>query len=340
MLFGSAEVGVDLGTANILVYVKNKGIVLNEPSVVAYDKESKKILAIGEDAKIMIGRTPGNIIAVRPLQDGVIADYEITQSMLEYVINKVVGRSLLFKPKVMICIPSGVTTVEKRAVLEATLQSGASKTYLIEEPMAAAMGAGIDVSEARGSIVMDIGGGTTDVAVMCLGGIVISESVRVGGDRFDEAIMRYVKKVHNVQIGERSAENIKMEIGTVREEGVSDVTIDVKGRDIITGMPTTITMTSKETRNALIEPINRLVACVKSVLEQTPPELSADIVDRGIVLTGGGALLDGLAELVQEKTGITAIIADNPLDCVALGTGQALSNLSKLKESSLMKSKS
>lgn len=339
MLFGSAEVGVDLGTANILVYVKNKGIVLNEPSVVAYDKESKKILAVGEDAKIMIGRTPGNIIAVRPLQDGVIADYEITQSMLEYVINKVAGKSLLFKPKVMICIPSGVTTVEKRAVLEATLQSGASKTYLIEEPMAAAMGAGIDVSEARGSIVMDIGGGTTDVAVMCLGGIVISESVRVGGDRFDEAIMRYVKKVHNVQIGERSAETIKMEIGTVRDEGVADTKMDVKGRDIITGMPTTITMTSKETRNALIEPINRLVACVKSVLEQTPPELSADIVDRGIVLTGGGALLDGLAELVQEKTGITAIIADNPLDCVALGTGQALSNLSKLKESSLMKSK-
>lgn len=339
MLFGSTEVGVDLGTANILVYVKNKGIVLNEPSVVAYDKDSKKILAVGEDAKIMIGRTPGNIIAVRPLQDGVIADYEITQSMLEYVINKVAGRSLLFKPKVMICIPSGVTTVEKRAVLEATLQSGASKTYLIEEPMAAAMGAGIDVSEARGSIVMDIGGGTTDVAVMCLGGIVISESVRVGGDRFDEAIMRYVKKVHNVQIGERSAESIKMEIGTVREEGVPDVKIDVKGRDIITGMPTTITMTSKETRKALIEPINRLVACVKSVLEQTPPELSADIVDRGIVLTGGGALLDGLAELVQEKTSITAIIADNPLECVALGTGQALTNLSKLKESSLMKSK-
>lgn len=338
MFFDSVDVGVDLGTANILVFLKNKGIVLNEPSVVAYDKDSKKILAIGNEAKIMLGRTPGNIIAIRPLQDGVIADYEITQSMLEYVIHRVAGKSLFFKPRVMICIPSGVTTVEKRAVLEATVQSGASKTYLIEEPMAAAMGAGIDISEARGSIVVDIGGGTTDVAVMSLGGIVVNNAVRVGGDKFDAAIVRYVKKEHNVLIGERSAEEIKLEIGTVIDNG-KDASMEVKGRDLITGLPTTITISSKEICKALSEPIGLIIACIRAVLEKTPPELSADIVDRGIVLTGGGAMLDGLAYLIQEETGIATIVADNPLDCVALGTGKALDNLSKLKDNGLMESK-
>lgn len=330
-LFNSVDIGVDLGTANILVFLKGKGIVLREPSVVATDKQTGKVVAVGRGAKYMLGKTPGNIVAVRPLRQGVIADYDITQTMLENVLRKVVGTSRFFKPRVMICIPSGVTTVEKRAVLEATMQAGAAKTYLIEEPMAAAMGAGLDISDSHGSMVVDIGGGTTDVAVLCLGGIVVSDSLRVGGDNFDDAIVRFLKKEHNVLIGERTAEEIKIQIATVHKNGRQEEVM-VRGRDLVTGLPTTIRLTSRETYRALSEPIGMLIACIRGVLEKTPPELAADISEYGIVLTGGGALLDGLAELVADETRIQARVADNPLDCVALGTGRALANLSVLQD--------
>ncbi|MDD4321882.1 MAG: rod shape-determining protein [Acidaminococcaceae bacterium] len=336
--FNSVDIGVDLGTANILVFLKGKGIVLKEPSVVATDRETGKVLAIGRAAKFMLGRTPENIVAIRPLREGVIADYDITQLMLENVLQKVAGKSMFFKPRVMICIPSGVTTVEKRAVLEATMQSGAAKTYLIEEPMAAAMGAGLDVGESRGCMVVDIGGGTTDVAVICLGGIVVAQSLRIGGDKFDEAIVRFVKKEHNVLIGERTAEDIKIGVATVSKNG-RKAEVTVRGRDLITGLPTTIRITSNETYRAMAEPISMLVACIRSVLEKTPPELASDIVEQGIVLTGGGALLDGLAALVQEETRIETRVADNPLDCVALGTGKALANLGVLKDSVFMENR-
>ena len=334
-LFKSVDIGVDLGTANILVYLKGSGIVLREPSVVAIDRNTNKILAIGEEAKTMLGRTPGNIVAIRPLREGVIADYDMTQSMLENVIQRVAGKSLFFKPRVVICIPSGVTTVEKRAVLEAAIQSGASKTYLVEEPIAAAMGAGLEISESRGAMVVDIGGGTTDIAVMSLGGVVVSDSLRVGGDKFDEAIVRFVKKEHNVLIGEPTAEEIKIKVATVFK-GNRQAEIEVRGRDLVSGLPTTIKLTSEEIYRALQEPVATLVSCVRSVLEKTPPELSSDIIDRGIVLTGGGALLDGMAELLQAETGIVTIVAENPLECVAVGTGKVLSSLQKLKDSVVM----
>lgn len=335
MLFKSVDIGVDLGTANILVYLKGSGIVLREPSVVAIDRNTNKILAIGEEAKTMLGRTPGNIVAIRPLREGVIADYDITQSMLEHVIQRVAGKSLFFKPRVVICIPSGVTTVEKRAVLEAAIQSGAAKTYLVEEPIAAAMGAGLEISESRGAMVVDIGGGTTDVAVMSLGGIVVSDSLRVGGDKFDEAIIRFVKKEHNVLIGEPTAEEIKIKVATVFK-GHRQAEIEIRGRDLVSGLPTTLKLTSEEIYRALVEPVSMLVSCVRTVLEKTPPELSADIIDRGIVLTGGGALLDGMAELLQAETGIATIVADSPLECVAIGTGKVLASLQKLKDSVVM----
>ncbi|NCU38401.1 MreB/Mrl family cell shape determining protein [Candidatus Saccharibacteria bacterium] len=335
MLFKSVDIGVDLGTANILVYLKGSGIVLREPSVVAIDRNTNKILAIGEEAKTMLGRTPGNIVAIRPLREGVIADYDITQSMLEHVIQRVAGKSLFFKPRVVICIPSGVTTVEKRAVLEAAIQSGAAKTYLVEEPIAAAMGAGLEISESRGAMVVDIGGGTTDVAVMSLGGIVVSDSLRVGGDKFDEAIIRFVKKEHNVLIGEPTAEEIKIKVATVFK-GHRQAEIEIRGRDLVSGLPTTLKLTSEEIYRALVEPVSMLVSCVRTVLEKTPPELSSDIIDRGIVLTGGGALLDGMAELLQAETGIATIVADSPLECVAVGTGKVLASLQKLKDSVVM----
>lgn len=337
-LFNSLDIGVDLGTANILVFLKGKGIVLKEPSVVATDKATGKVLAVGRAAKYMLGRTPDSIVAVRPLREGVIADYDITQIMLETVLQKVAGKSMFFKPRVMICIPSGVTTVEKRAVLEATMQSGAAKTFLIEEPMAAAMGANLNVGESRGVMVVDIGGGTTDIAVISLGGIVVSDSLRIGGDKFDEAITRFIKKEHNVLIGERTAEEIKLRIATVHKRGRKE-SVTVRGRDLITGLPTTIKITSDETYRALAEPIGMLVACIRGVLEKTPPELASDIVETGIVLTGGGALLDGLAPLIQEETRITTRVADNPLDCVALGTGKALSNMSLLKDGVVMENR-
>ncbi len=334
------DIGVDLGTANVLVYIKGKGVVLREPSVVAIDRDSNKVLAIGEEARKMLGRTPGNIVAIRPLREGVIADYDTTESMLRHFIEKVAGRSFIFKPRIMVCIPSGVTTVEKRAVLEAAVQAGARKTYLIEEPLAAALGAGLDISEPYGAMVVDIGGGTTDVAVISLGGIVASESLRIGGDKFDDAIMRYVKKEYNMMIGERTAEEIKMNIGTAirgRREG----SMEVRGRDLLSGLPKTVRMSAVETGEALNEPVEAIVQCVKAVLETTPPELAADIMDRGIVMTGGGALLYALDELIQKETGIPTYLAEDPLSCVALGTGKALESIGNLEDSlSTLKSNS
>lgn len=333
-MFKSMDIGIDLGTANILVYVRGKGVVLKEPSVVAIDKQRNKILAVGEAAREMLGRAPGSIVAIRPLKEGVIANYTVTQKLLAYVIEKVAGKSLFFKPRVMTCVPIGITSVEKRAVMEATTQGGASKTYLIEEPLAAALGAGLDISVPRGNMVVDIGGGTTDIAVLSLGGIVVDSSVRIGGDHFDEAIVKYVKRVHNVQIGERTAEEIKMKIGTVSVNGRKE-NLTVRGRDLVGGLPKTFTVTSEDCRLALEDAVASLVAAVKGVLEKCPPELASDIVDNGMYLTGGGALLDGLAEIMQNETGITTHVAENPLDCVALGTGRALENLDKLHPGSV-----
>lgn len=328
-MFKSMDIGIDLGTANIIVFVRGKGVVLNEPAVVAIDKARNKVLAVGDDAREMLGRSPGNIMAIRPLKEGVIANYTVTQKLLTYVINKIAGKSLFFKPRVMTCVPIGITSVEKRAVMEATTQGGASKTYLIEEPLAAALGAGIDISVPRGNMIVDVGGGTTDVAVLSLGGIVVSSSVRIGGDHFDESIIRYVKKVHGVLIGERTAEEIKKTIATVSRNGRSEH-ISVRGRDLVTGLPTTFTVVSEDCCKALEDSILSLTATVRSVLEKCPPELAADIVDNGIYLTGGGALLDGLAEVMQSETGIEVHIPENPLDCVAVGTGKALENIDKL----------
>ena len=335
MFFGmSTDIGVDLGTANVLVYVKGKGIVLREPSVVAIDKDSNRVLAIGEEARRMLGRTPGNIVAIRPLREGVIADYDTTESMLRHFIRKVAGKSLFFKPRIMVCIPSGRTTVEKRAVLEAAMQAGARKTYLIEEPLAAALGAGLDIAEPCGAMVVDIGGGTTDVAVLSLGGIVVSESLRIGGDRFDESLVSFVKKEYKIMIGERTAEEMKVQIGTAFPNSRNE-TMEVRGRDLLSGLPKTVRITSEETREALAEPVALIVQCVKSVLENTPPELASDIMDRGIVMTGGGSLLHGLDRLIQEETGIPTYLAEDPLSCVALGTGKALESLENLEESLL-----
>lgn len=332
-MFGmSMDIGVDLGTANVLVYIKGKGIVLREPSVVAIDRDSNRILAIGEEARRMLGRTPGNIIAIRPLREGVIADYDTTETMLRHFIEKVAGKSMFFKPRIMVCIPSGVTTVEKRAVLEAAIQAGARKTYLVEEPLAAALGAGLIISEPCGSMVVDIGGGTTDVAVLSLGGIVVSESLRIGGDKFDESLVKYVKREYNIMIGERTAEGIKVNIGTAFSGGREE-TMEIRGRDLISGLPKTMRISSRETSEALVEPVSLIVDCVKSVLEKTPPELAADIVDRGIVMTGGGSLLHGLDTLINQETGIPTYLADDPLSCVALGTGKALESLESIQDS-------
>ena len=333
-MFKSMDIGIDLGTANILVYVRGKGVVLKEPSVVAIDKRRNKILAVGEAAREMLGRAPGSIVAIRPLKEGVIANYTVTQKLLAYVIGKVAGKSLFFKPRVMTCVPIGITSVEKRAVMEATTQGGASKTYLIEEPLAAALGAGLDISVPRGNMVVDIGGGTTDIAVLSLGGIVVDSSIRIGGDHFDEAIVKYVKRVHNVQIGERTAEEIKVKIGTVSVNGRKEE-LTVRGRDLVGGLPKTFTVSSEDCRLALEDAVASLVAAVKGVLEKCPPELASDIVDNGMYLTGGGALLDGLAEIMQKETGITTHVAENPLDCVALGTGRALENLDRLHPGSV-----
>lgn len=332
-MFGlTMDIGIDLGTANVLVFIKGKGIVLREPSVVAIDRVTNTILAVGEEARRMLGRTPGNIVAIRPLREGVIADYDITESMLRYFVHKVCGKRTFFRPRVMVCIPSGVTTVEKRAVLEAVMQAGARKTYLIEEPLAAALGAGLVISEPCGSMVVDIGGGTSDIAVLSLGGIVLSQSLRIGGDKFDDALVRYIKKEYNILIGERTAEELKIRIATAFPNSRSD-SMEIRGRDLITGLPKTVRTTSEETREALSEPITLIVEGVKTVLEKTPPELAADIMDRGIVMTGGGSLIHGLDKLISQETGIPTYLADDPLSCVALGTGKAIDSLGALQES-------
>lgn len=316
------DLGIDLGTASILVYVKGKGIVLNEPSVVALDQNTNRFLAVGEEAKKMLGRTPGNIIALRPMRDGVISNYQITERMLKYFFSKTIGKTI-FKPRVIICVPSGITEVEKRAVLEASNHAGARKTFLIEEPIAAAIGAGIDITEPDGNMIVDIGGGTTDVAVISLGGIVLSKSMKIAGDECNEAISRYIRKKHNMMIGERSAEDLKIHIGTAypREK---EVLMEVRGRNLLTGLPRTVKISSSEMLEALEEPVSQIIETVHSVLEKTPPELAADIGDKGIVMTGGGGLLYGLDKLIMEKTGIKANVVDNPIGAVAIGTGRAL----------------
>ena len=320
------DIGIDLGTAT--AYVKGKGIVLREPSVVAVDNNTGNVLAVGKEARKMLGRTPGNIVATRPLREGVISNYTVTEKMLKYFINRVCGK-FVFAPRIMICIPSQVTEVEKKAVIDAASQAGARRVYLIEEPIAAAIGAGIDISKPCGNMVVDIGGGTTDIAVISLGGSVVSESLKVAGDKFDEAIVKYIKKRHNVMIGERTAEELKINIGCVYPK-IQDMDMDIRGRDLITGLPKTITVHSSEMLEALIEPAMMIVDSVHSVLEKTPPELAADISDKGIYMTGGGCLVDGLDKLLQEKTGINVMIAQDAVSCVALGTGKALDNLDAL----------
>ena len=323
------DIGIDLGTATVIAYVKGKGIVLREPSVVAVDSNTGEVLAVGKEARRMLGRTPGNIVATRPLREGVISNYTVTEKMLKYFINKVCGR-FVFAPRIMICIPSRVTEVEKKAVIDAATQAGARKVYLIEEPIAAAIGAGIDISKPCGNMVVDIGGGTTDIAVISLGGSVTSTSLKVAGDKFDEYIIKYIKKKHNIIIGERTAEDLKVNIGCVYPK-MQHVEMDIRGRDLIDGLPKTITIHSSEMLEAMIEPALMIVDAVHSVLEKTPPELAADISDRGIYMTGGGCLVDGLDKLLQEKTGINVMIAQDTVSCVALGTGKALDNLDSLK---------
>ena len=322
------DIGIDLGTATVIAYAKGKGIVLREPAVVAVDNNTGEVLAVGKEARRMLGRTPGNIVATRPLRDGVISNYTVTEKMLKYFINRVCG-NFIFAPRIMICIPSQVTEVEKKAVIDAASQAGARKVYLIEEPIAAAIGAGIDISKPCGNMVVDIGGGTTDIAVISLGGSVVSTSIKVAGDKFDEAIVRYIKKKYNTIIGERTAEDLKINIGCVYPK-IQDMEMDIRGRDLATGLPKTITVRSSEMLEALIEPAMQVVDAVHSVLEKTPPELAADISDRGVYMTGGGCLIDGLDKLLQEQLGLNVMIAQDAVSCVALGTGKALDNLDAL----------
>jgi len=330
-VFFTKDVGIDLGTANTLVHVKGKGIILMEPSVVAIQRDTGEVLAVGDEAKQMIGRTPGNIIAIRPMKNGVIADFEVTQSMLRYLIRRALQkRSLFVRPRVLICIPTGVTPVEERAVREAALQAGAREAYLIEEPMAAAIGAGLPVGEPIGNMVVDIGGGTTEVAVISLGGIVTSRSIRVAGDEMDDAVIQHVKRTYNLLIGERTAEEIKIKIGAAIWNGEPE-TYDVRGRDLLTGLPKTVTVTAEEVQKALAETLAKIVEAVRVCLEKTPPELSSDIMDRGIVLAGGGAMLRDLDRLISQETGIPVVLAEKPLYAVALGTGKALENIEALR---------
>jgi rod shape-determining protein MreB len=317
-----------------LVYIKGKGIVLEEPSVVAINRDTNEIVAVGEEARQMLGRTPSNIVAVRPLRDGVISDYDVTERMLKYFIRRTCGSGRFFKPRIMVCVPSGVTEVEKRAVKEAAIQAGGKSVYLMEEPVAAAIGAGLDITQPNGIMIIDIGGGTTDVAVIALGGIVTSNSVKIAGDRFDEAIIKYMRKEHKLYIGERTAEEMKITIGTAypREQIVVQ---ECRGRDLVTGLPKSIEITSKQMMEALEEPLQAICETVHGVLERTPPELAADISNRGIVLTGGGALLHGIDKRIEERTGIPVIIAENPKSCVAIGTGKALNSMDILENTQL-----
>jgi len=325
-LFEFNDVGIDLGTSSVLVYVKNKGIVLREPSVVAVEKITGRILAVGEEARRMLGRTPGSIIAIRPLKDGVISNFDITERLLHHFLKKVVGSHIFFKPRVVVCVPSGVTEVEKRSVIDATEEAGARHTFLIEEPIAAAIGAGIDISQPRGNMVLDIGGGTTDIAIISLGGAVLSESLKIAGDKFDDAIVRYMKKKHNLLIGERTAEEMKIAIGSAyprREQ----VFVDVKGRNLISGLPQSIVVGSNEMIDALEEPLQSILESVRTLFERTPPELASDIAENGICLTGGGALLYGMDKFVAEHTKVPCYIAEDPVSCVAIGTGKVLENI-------------
>ncbi|MGI6706383.1 MAG: rod shape-determining protein [Clostridia bacterium] len=333
MAIFSKYLGIDLGTANTLVHVRGKGVVIREPSVVAIRNDnSRQVLAVGEEAKRMIGRTPGNIVAIRPMKDGVIADFDITQEMLKYFIRKAIPRVFPFRlhPRVVVCVPSGVTEVEKRAVEEATRQAGAREAYLVEEPMAAAIGAGLPVQEPTGSMVVDVGGGTCEVAIISLGGIVTSKSLRVGGNRLDESIISYIKKEYNLMIGERTAEEIKIAIGSAYPKEQEE-SLDVRGRDLVTGLPKTLRITSTEIMEALREPVTAIIDAIKLTLEKTPPELAADIMDKGIMLTGGGALLDGLDKLVHQETGMPVNSAENPLDCVAIGAGKIVEEIETLR---------
>ncbi len=315
------DIGIDLGTASILVYIRGRGVVLKEPSVVAFDRDTNKIKAIGEEARLMLGRTPGNIVAVRPLRQGVISDYTVTEKMMKYFIQKAIGRRSLRKPKIAVCVPSGVTEVEKKAVEDATYQAGAREVVIIEEPIAAAIGAGIDISKPCGNMIVDIGGGTTDIAVISLGGTVVSASVKIAGDDFDEAIVRFMRKKHNLLIGERTAEDIKIKIGSAYKRPEPDY-LEVRGRNLVTGLPRTVKVSSEDTEEALKDTTSQIVEAIHSVLEKTPPELAADIADRGIVLTGGGSLLRGLEDLICAKTGITTMTAEEPMTAVAIGTGK------------------
>ncbi|QPC47692.1 rod shape-determining protein [Mangrovibacillus cuniculi] len=329
------DIGIDLGTANVLIHVKGKGIVLNEPSVVAIDKNTNRVLAVGEDARRMVGRTPGNIIAIRPLKDGVIADFDVTESMLKYFINKLNVKGFLSKPRILICCPTNITSVEKKAIREAAEKSGGKQVELAEEPKVAAIGAGMDIFMPSGNMVVDIGGGTTDVAVLSMGDIVTSASIKMAGDRFDNEILQYIKKEYKLLIGERTAEDIKIKIATVFPGSRSE-SLEIRGRDMVSGLPRTITVHSEEIELALRESVSVIVQAAKNVLEKTPPELSADIIDRGVILTGGGALLHGIDMLLAEELKVPVLVAENPLDCVAIGTGIMLENMDKIKRRSIV----
>lgn len=330
----SKDMGIDLGTANTLVFVKGKGIVVREPSVVAINTKTNEVKAVGAEAKRMIGRTPGNIVAIRPMKDGVIADFDVTQSMIKYFIKKAYPRKTFIPPNVAICVPSGVTEVERRAVEDAAQQAGAREVHLIEEPMAAAMGANLPVAEPTGSMVVDIGGGTTEVAIISLGGIVTSKSIRVGGDELDESIIHFIKKNYNLMIGERTAEDVKIQIGSAHIKGKEEKML-IRGRDLVSGLPKTLEITSTEIHQALKEPVSQIIDAIKYTLEKTPPELAADIMELGIMLTGGGAMLQGLDRLVKLETGMPVNIAENPLDCVVLGTGKAVEDINMLRRASV-----
>lgn len=325
------DIGIDLGTASVLVYIKGKGVVLNEPSVVAIDKNTGRLLKVGAEAQAMLGRTPGNIVAIRPLRDGVISDYDMTERMLKEFIRKVTGGFHLFPPRIMVCVPSGITEVEERAVIDAGRQAGARRVYLIEEPVAAAIGAGIDITRPDGHMVVDIGGGTSDIAVISLSGVVESASIKVAGDQFNEAVVKYMRRKHNILIGERTAEQMKMEIGCVypKEE---EATIEIKGRCLMTGLPKTITVNSTEMMEAFEEPVERILEAVHNVLERTPPELVADISNNGIVMTGGGSLVDGFDKLITARTGIHTVVAEDAISCVAEGTGKSLDSLGDMQD--------
>ncbi|WP_419961038.1 rod shape-determining protein [Psychrobacillus sp. BM2] len=323
------DIGIDLGTANVLIHVKGKGIVLNEPSVVAIDRNTKRVLAVGEEARKMVGRTPGNIVAIRPLKDGVIADFDVTEAMLKHFINKLNVKGFLSKPRILICCPTNITSVEQKAIREAAEKSGGKKVYLEEEPKVAAIGAGMDIFQPSGNMVVDIGGGTTDVAVLSMGDIVTSESIKIAGDVFDNDILQYIKKEYKLLIGERTAENIKISIGTVFPDSRHEE-MDIRGRDMVTGLPRTITIRSEEIEKALKESVTGIVQAAKNVLEKTPPELSADIIDRGVIITGGGALLHGMDHLLMEELKVPVLVAENPMDCVAIGTGIMLDNIDKI----------